>query len=119
MAARLDIDSFREPQRHFPYVEVPAPAPAPWPEAEVELKARIVGAGREMSLGDFVAMTSTTSLLVVVDGVLVHERYAEGVSAGDRLLGNSATKSALATLVGIAVGGGSIPDVDAFAREYV
>jgi CubicO group peptidase (beta-lactamase class C family) len=49
----------------------------------------------------------------------VHERYADGVSPTDRLLGNSATKSALATLVGIAVGNGDIPDLDARACEFV
>jgi CubicO group peptidase (beta-lactamase class C family) len=119
MAASLDIDSFREPQRWLPSVEVAAPTPSPWPEDDVPLTVTIVGAGREMTLAEFVAKTSTTSLLVVVDGVLVHERYAEGVSSSDRLLGNSATKSALATLVGTAVGSGSIPDIDALAREYV
>jgi CubicO group peptidase (beta-lactamase class C family) len=119
MAANLDVESFREPQRGFHHVEVPAPTPSPWPEDDVALRVSIVGAGREMTLGEFVAMTSTTSLLVVVDGVLVHERYAEGVSSSDRLLGNSATKSALATLVGIAVGSGAIPDLDALAREFV
>jgi CubicO group peptidase (beta-lactamase class C family) len=115
----LDVESFREPQRAFHHVEVPAIAPSPWPTAEVELAVRIVGAGREITLGEFVTRTSTTSLLVVVDGVLVHERYAAGISASDRLLGNSATKSALATLVGVAVGRGDIPDLDARACEFV
>jgi CubicO group peptidase (beta-lactamase class C family) len=115
----LDIESFREPQRRLPHVDVPAPSPAPWPTGEVPLDVRIVGAGRAMSLGEFVARTSTTSLLVVVGGALVHERYAPGVSAGDRLLGNSATKSALALLVGLAVGRGDIPDIDARACEFV
>jgi CubicO group peptidase (beta-lactamase class C family) len=119
MATDLDIESFREPQRRIAHVEVAAPAPLPLPSYEVPLKVSIVGAGREMSLGEFVATTSTTSLLVVVDGVLVHERYADGISASDRMLGNSATKSALSTLVGIAVGAGSISDVDALAREFV
>jgi CubicO group peptidase (beta-lactamase class C family) len=119
MVTDLDVESFREPQRHFHHVEVPAKTPTAWPEDEVALKVAIVGAGREMTLGEFVAMTSTTSLLVVVDGVLVHERYAEGVSSHDRLLGNSVTKSALATLIGIAIGNGAIPDVDALARGFV
>jgi len=119
VSAALDIESFREPQRAFHHLEVPAPARSPWPTAPVELAVRIVGAGQEMSLGEFVTRTSTTSLLVVVDGVLVHEHYAPGISASDRLLGNSATKSALATLVGIAVGRGDIPDVDARACGFV
>jgi CubicO group peptidase (beta-lactamase class C family) len=98
-----DLDTFREPQRGFCHLEVPAPAPRPWPEARRTLDARIAGAGREMGLSEFLDLTSATSCLVVVDGVLVHEWYAVGVGAQDRLLGNSATKSALALLTGIAV----------------
>jgi CubicO group peptidase (beta-lactamase class C family) len=48
---------------------------------------------------------------VVVDGRLVLEWYADGVGADDRLLGNSATKSVLALLTGLAVTrGGLDPD---------
>ena len=49
-----------------------------------------------MDVDEFLDVTSATSLVVVVDGVLIHEWYADGVTAEDRLLGNSATKSALA-----------------------
>jgi CubicO group peptidase (beta-lactamase class C family) len=103
-----DLDSFREPQQRFAHVEVPAPAPKPWPEAHRTLETDIAGAGREMALAEFLTVTSSTSLLVVVDGVLVHEWYAEGVTAADRLLGNSATKSALALLTGVAVSRGAL-----------
>ena len=98
-----DLDVFREPQHGFAHVEVAAPAPSPWPRAERTLDVRIVGAGREMGLAEFLDVTSSTSCVVVVDGVLVHEWYADGVTAADRLLGNSATKSALALVTGVAV----------------
>ncbi len=103
-----DLDGFREPQRGFHHVEVPAPDPRPWPRDERPLEVRVVGAGREMGLGEFLDVTSSTSCVVVVDGVLVHEWYADGVTADDRLLGNSATKSALALLTGIAVANGQL-----------
>ena len=51
-------------------------------------------------------------MVVVVDGVLVFERYAEGSAPTDRLLGNSATKSVLALLTGIAWADGSLGDLD-------
>jgi CubicO group peptidase (beta-lactamase class C family) len=102
----LDVESFREPQRAFHHVEVAAPAPSPWPRAERALDVGIVGAGREMGLAEFLEITSSTSCVVVVDGVLVHEWYADGVTAADRLLGNSATKSALALVTGMAVSRG-------------
>ena len=61
---------------------------------------QIVGAGRVMTLEEMLEVTVATALVVVVDGVLVHERYLHGTTPEDRLLGNSATKSALALLVG-------------------
>jgi len=114
-----EVESFREPQRGFHHVEVPAPDPRPWLCAPKSLAPRIVGAGREMGLDEFLEVTATTSLVVVVDGVLVHEQYADAVVPEDRLLGNSATKSALALLTGIAVGRRSLPDIDAHVCDYV
>jgi CubicO group peptidase (beta-lactamase class C family) len=72
-----------------------------------------------MGLTEFLELTSTTSIVVIVDGHLVHEWYAAGVAADDRLLGNSATKSALALLVGIAVASGRLSDRDAPVRDLV
>jgi CubicO group peptidase (beta-lactamase class C family) len=114
-----DLETFREPQRSFHHVEVPAPAPRPWSTAPRPLDASIVGAGREMGVAEFLHVTSATSLVVVVDGVLIHEWYADGVTADDRLLGNSATKSALALVTGIAVADGRLPDLDAPIRDHV
>jgi CubicO group peptidase (beta-lactamase class C family) len=110
---------FREPQRGYHFAEVTASNPTPLPEAKTSLDAVIVGAGRTMTLEEFVELTSTTALLIVVDGVLRVERYAAGVAADDRLLGNSATKSALATLVGMALIDGRLADLDAEVCEHV
>ena len=114
-----DLDTFREPQRQFEHVEVPATAPKPWPRDERPLDARIVGGGRERDVEEFLTVTSSTSCVVIVDGVLVHEWYADGVAAEDRLLGNSATKSALALLTGVAVSRGLLPDLDLPVRDLV
>jgi CubicO group peptidase (beta-lactamase class C family) len=65
-----------------------------------------------MDLDEFQTRTATTALVVVVDGVLAYERYFDGAGPQDRLLGYSATKSALALLVGLAVGNGSLPRLD-------
>jgi CubicO group peptidase (beta-lactamase class C family) len=114
-----NVEALVEPHPGAAYVEVPAPAPAPWPVALRPLAPRIVGAGREMGLEDFLTTTSSTALAVVVDGTLVHEWYADGVSGEDRLLGNSATKSALALLTGIAVSRGDLPGLDSPVRSLV
>ena len=107
-----DMDTLREPQRYRPHAEVAAPVPRPWSARPVSLQATVTGAGRTMPLDEFLAITVSTALLVVVDGVLVHERYFQGTQAQDRLLGFSATKSALALLVGRAVDDGRLPGLD-------
>src|SRR5262252_2650766 len=112
-------DTLREPQRYRPHAEVAAPAPLPWPTRPIPLRATVTGAGRTMSLDEFLAITVSTALLAVVDGVVVHERYFHGTRAQDRLLGFSATKSALALLVGQAVDEGRLPRLDTPVTDLV
>jgi CubicO group peptidase (beta-lactamase class C family) len=106
------MDDLREPQRRGAHVIVPAPRPRAWPTRPTELHPAIVGAGRVMELDEFLAVTVATALVVVVDGVLVHERYLHGTDPHDRLLGNSATKSVLALVVGQALDNGRLPGLD-------
>jgi CubicO group peptidase (beta-lactamase class C family) len=115
-----DADTLREPQRWYPCSTQTAVATTPdhWPSALRPLSARVTGAGRTMDLYEFLSLTHTTALVVIADGTLVHEWYAPGVTFDDRLLGNSATKSALALLVGDATLRG-LDDLDAPARRYV
>src|SRR5215472_495410 len=115
----LDVETLCEPQRHRPHAEVPAPVPRPWPARPASLRATVAGAGRTMSLDEFLAVTVSTALLVVVDGILVHERYFHGTRAQDRLLGFSATKSALALLAGQAVDDGRLPGLDTPVTDMV
>jgi hypothetical protein len=83
------------------------------------LQASVAGAGRLMSLESLLSVTVTTALVVVVDGVLIHEQYFHGTAPEDRLLGNSATKSALALLTGLAVDDGRLPGLDSLAVDLV
>jgi CubicO group peptidase (beta-lactamase class C family) len=111
-----------EPQRAWAHAEIEAPAPRPWParqEGPIPLRVTITGAGRNMDLDEFHARTATTALVVVVDGTLVHEQYLDGAGPLDRLLGYSATKSALALLTGLAVDDGSMPGLDTEVVAFV
>jgi CubicO group peptidase (beta-lactamase class C family) len=72
-----------------------------------------------MDLDEFLAITATTALVVVVDGVLVHEQYGGGAGPADRLMGYSATKSALALVAGRARDEGSLPDLDTQVTSIV
>ena len=71
-------------------------------------------ADRPLELDEFHARTVTTSFQVLVDGVLVHAWYADGLGPCDLFLGASATKSVLAHLVGAAG-----LDLDAPVEAYV
>ena len=73
----------------------------------------VVGAGRSRGLEEWVAETSSTSLLVLDQGTVVHEWYADGLGADTRFLGASMTKSVLAHLVGRAVRDGALALTDA------
>jgi CubicO group peptidase (beta-lactamase class C family) len=100
-------------------VDVRPSQPARWPEASRALAAEVVGAGRVLTLDEFLVTTSTTALVVVVDDVLVHERYFDGTAVDDGRLGNSATKSVLALLTGLAVGRRRIPSIDVPVCDFV
>jgi CubicO group peptidase (beta-lactamase class C family) len=95
---------------------VEATAPRPWPvEPRAPDAVQIAGAGRMLDLDEFLTLTHTTAFVVAVDGTIVAERYFRGTSRTDRLIGYSATKSALALLVGAA----QLPGVDDPAVKFV
>lgn len=109
----------RAPQDGSPHAVVPAPNALPWPTRPMELSVSVAGAGRLYDLDDFLETTATTAFVVVVDGVLVHERYFAGTTSEDRLVGNSATKSALALLTGGAMRSGAIAGLDVAVCDLV
>jgi CubicO group peptidase (beta-lactamase class C family) len=85
------------------YQRVAASDPRPLPTAE-----------RALDLAGFHEATASTAFQVLVDGVLVHAWYADGLGPHDLFLGASATKSILAHLVGRAG-----VDLDAPVDAYV
>ena len=94
------------------HLTVTASQPRPLPRGVRHLSAEIPGAGRTRDLDAWVTDTHTTALLVL-DGPLgrgsvVHEWYADDVTADSLLLGASMTKSALAHLVGNAIADGAL-----------
>lgn len=113
---RAADDSVNGLRRH--YASVPATRADPLPTRPRELDVVIAGAGRLNDLPSFVAATHTTSLVVVVDGTVVHEWYADGLGPRDLFLGASMTKSVLACLVGLAVDAGSL-GLDDPVTKYV
>lgn len=90
-----------------------APAPSGLASSPRDLAADIsatgiAGAGRTRGLEEWVAETSSTSLIVLDGTTILHEWYVDGTDARTRFLGASMTKSLLAHLVGTAVTDGAL-----------
>ncbi|MEZ5091729.1 serine hydrolase domain-containing protein [Nocardioides sp.] len=109
--SRLAGLTFTDPQ-HVPgwthAVLGARPDAAALPRAERGLAVEVLGAGRRRGLGEWLAETWATSLLVLDHGTVVHEWYADGLGPDTLFLGASMTKSVLAHLVGRAVHDGAL-----------
>jgi CubicO group peptidase (beta-lactamase class C family) len=113
------IDPQDDPGRR--HVTIRASRPRPLPRELRRLTAQIPGAGCMRDLDAWVTETHTTALLVLDgelgSGVVVHEWYADGVSAESLFLGASMTKSVLPHMVGRAVRSGDLRLEDTVAQH--
>ncbi len=116
------VDNFRHMDRLFPSRPLAASTqPFAFPRAGTA--ARLPATYRfngQHRLGEaFLEKTHTTGLLVLRDGILVHEEYRYGTTAADTLTSWSMAKSVVATLVAIALQEGHIRSLDDKAMDYV
>ncbi|HCY87466.1 MAG TPA: hypothetical protein DHV36_20195 [Desulfobacteraceae bacterium] len=74
--------------------------------------------GREKSISAFLKENSTTGLLVIKDGVIVHEAYFQGNTKDSKVIAWSVSKSLLSAVFGIAVHEGFI-DIEKNVAHYV
>ncbi|MGB3770542.1 MAG: serine hydrolase [Rhodococcus sp. (in: high G+C Gram-positive bacteria)] len=94
--------------------------PRPWltgPDITIPSTYRFDG--YERSSEDFLTSTDTSALLVLVDGVIRHERYLLTGGPTVRWLSMSVAKSFVSALVGIAVQDGHIADIGDLIGDYV
>jgi CubicO group peptidase (beta-lactamase class C family) len=112
--------NFQHMDQIFPAETIAAsPAPYEFPRREHPLPATYSFDGEERSLDGFLKQTSTTGLLVVEDGTIVHESYYLGASASSRLTSWSVAKSFVATLVARALADGRIRSLSDPISAYV
>jgi CubicO group peptidase (beta-lactamase class C family) len=114
VGSRLASLTFTDPQ-HDPgwtHVVVSAEPVGELSAATRDLDVDVIGAGRSRTLEEWVTETSSTSLVVLDEGTVVREWYADGLGSGTRFLGASMTKSVLAHLVGRAVRDGALGVTD-------
>lgn len=105
-------------------VEVREMAPAAnahvWPQGpSIALPETYEFGGAARSTEDFMVETDTAALLVLVDGVVRHERYALTGGPDVPWLSMSVAKSFISALVGIAVAEGHITSIDEPISSYV
>ena len=75
--------------------------------------------GSEIALDDFLARTHTRALVVVQDGKIAYEHYADGFAPSSRFASFSVAKSFVATLTGAALAEGRIKSLDEPIGNYL
>jgi hypothetical protein len=102
--------NFQHMDQIFPAQRITAaPVPYAFPRGERPLPATYSFDGEKRSLDRFLKRTSTTGLLVVRGGTIVHESYYQGAGASSRITSWSVAKSFVATLVARALATGHRP----------
>ncbi|MFC6152945.1 serine hydrolase domain-containing protein [Nocardioides yefusunii] len=96
----------------FDYRTVTAGAPRPLTATPVDLPTQVPWKGKQVDLAEFLDTTHTNSLVVLHDGELVHEWYADGFDAGTLQPSFSVAKSVVSLLVGQAIGRGELSEDD-------
>lgn len=91
---------------------VSAATPVPLPEAPATLPATVPWPGGELTVQQMLDVTHTRAFVVLHQGHLVHEWYADGVDAGTRLSSWSVAKSVVSLLIGQAIGRGELTEDD-------
>lgn len=117
--------TFIDPQQDtgLAHARIPAGDPVRWPAGSDAddpdwWSVQVVGAGTVRPLADWLTQTHTTSLLVLrPDGSPALEWYRDDCGPRTLFLGASATKSQLASLVGIAVQRGELSLDDPVTRH--
>jgi|GEM_PF-812478 len=124
MLTLIDSDkrayNFQHMDQIFPAETITAaPVSYELPRKERSLPTTYPFDGEERSLDRFLKRTSTTGLLVIDDGTIVHESYYLGASASSRFTSWSMAKSFVATLVGQALAAGRIQSLSDPISAYV
>ncbi len=75
--------------------------------------------GKTRTLAELYTDMETSGLMILHDGVIVHESYGRGADAGTQFTTWSLVKSITSTLVGVAVADGKIESVDDQLVKYL
>ncbi|MDI1302317.1 MAG: serine hydrolase [bacterium] len=114
------VENFRHMDRIFPSRPLhKSTQPFVFDEHPGKLPGHYVFDGKIRQTEDFMQKTTTTGLLVLENGVIVHEEYRLGAASSSTLTSWSMAKSVVATLTGIAIKEGKINSLDDQAEKYI
>ena len=89
------------------------------PESPADMPLTFEFNGKDIKLSDFMEQNSTTGLLVVKDGKIVHEQYRLGFEKNMQHISWSMGKSFISALFGIALDEGHIKSIEQTVTDYV
>ncbi|MBL4891658.1 MAG: serine hydrolase [Rhizobiaceae bacterium] len=95
------------------------PASGEWPEALAAMPETYGFNGENLNINNRLLEFSTTSILILHKGVIVHEDYFLGTDKEDRRVSWSMAKSVLSAMFGIALSEGKISSIEDPVTKYV
>lgn len=84
-----------------------SPSDLPESVGELDLATPVPWKGKDLALGDVLATTNTNAFVVLHEGQVLQEWYADGQTASTRFSSWSVAKSVISLLVGQAMGAAS------------
>lgn len=103
---------------YFPYADVQATDPEALPRALAPLSVTYEFDGETRTLEQYLEASNALGLVVIHNGVVVHERYSNGADENSRPTSWSVAKSFVATLIAMAMEEGRIESLDQLAQEF-
>lgn len=99
--------------QYFPARTVEATGtPRAFPDSAATMPATVPWKGEDVAVQEMLDTTHSKAFVVLRDGELVHEWYADGVTDADRLSSWSVAKSVVSLLVGQAIAAGDFTEDD-------
>ncbi|GJL97018.1 MAG: hypothetical protein DHS20C06_08350 [Hyphobacterium sp.] len=103
---------------YFPYRDIESPDPTPLPRELAPLSVTYSYDGETRTLDQYLEESGSLGLVVLHNGIVVHEQYLNGADETSRPTSWSVAKSFVASLIAIAVQDGHIDNLDQLAQEF-
>ena len=114
------VQNFSNMDKAFLHQQLAAsPTPFIFPKTPKPLPENVTINGQERKLEKLLVDLDTTGLVILKDGVIIHESYGKGTAQTDLRISWSVAKSFMSGLYGNAVASGAIKSLDDKVETYV